>query len=353
MMQDLVDPTSCGVANPLANLGALGQNEQAAQARAYGADPSKASAIGSVPMGAPTMMDQMHGGPMGADLQAIEAFQRQFEGRPGMPPEQMMMQQMMIPQGPAMDPNALVNEFGRMNMEKNMVAEFERMYTEQKTNMGAQWAQQMGQMGQASAPQMPGVRQAWAAEFAQAQVMPQYSQQHQQYQASAARMNQMSMMGGGMPMMGMGMQMPMMGMGMGMHGMQVPMAPMASTTTNISESMQTNVAETKIVEETQVKESPAEPVLLEGLEEQSSAMGMGMSAEMIENLMNSDKDKWRNSKFLKFINKIQKGEIEFKDNQAIEKVPSTTEVCLLFLKSQLNAFIPLRLPRYVSRVMIQ
>jgi len=47
----------------------------------------------------------------------------------------------------------------------------------------------------------------------------------------------------------------------------------------------------------------------------------GMNAEMIEQLRNSDNPKWRNSKFLKFISRIQNGEIELKDNQVIEKVP--------------------------------
>ena len=54
---------------------------------------------------------------------------------------------------------------------------------------------------------------------------------------------------------------------------------------------------------------------------QESNMGGGMSKQMIDDLMNSDNPKWRNSKFLAFIDKISKGEIEFKDNQAIDKGP--------------------------------
>ena len=41
--------------------------------------------------------------------------------------------------------------------------------------------------------------------------------------------------------------------------------------------------------------------------------------DMIDKLMNSDDPKWRNSKFLKFLQRITKGEIEFKDNQVVEK----------------------------------
>ena len=40
---------------------------------------------------------------------------------------------------------------------------------------------------------------------------------------------------------------------------------------------------------------------------------------MIDRLMASDDAKWRNSKFLRFISKIKAGEIEFRDNQAVEK----------------------------------
>ena len=48
----------------------------------------------------------------------------------------------------------------------------------------------------------------------------------------------------------------------------------------------------------------------------------GLSAEMIDRLMNSDDPKWRNSRFLRFISRIRAGEIEFRDNQAVEKQPA-------------------------------
>jgi peroxin-5 len=49
------------------------------------------------------------------------------------------------------------------------------------------------------------------------------------------------------------------------------------------------------------------------------SMAGGLDSAMLQQLMSSDDPKWKNSKFLKFINKISKGEIEFRDNQAIEK----------------------------------
>lgn len=58
---------------------------------------------------------------------------------------------------------------------------------------------------------------------------------------------------------------------------------------------------------------------------QSSSIGGGLDGEMLQKLMNSDNPKWRNSKFLKFVNKIKNGEIEFRDNQAIERPAAVKE----------------------------
>ena len=52
---------------------------------------------------------------------------------------------------------------------------------------------------------------------------------------------------------------------------------------------------------------------------QSDGLGGGLNQEMIDKLLASDDPKWRNSRFLKFISKIKSGEIEFRDNQAIDK----------------------------------
>jgi len=48
-------------------------------------------------------------------------------------------------------------------------------------------------------------------------------------------------------------------------------------------------------------------------------MGMGLDANMIEQLKNHPNPKFRNSKFLNFVEKISKGEIEFRDNGVVEK----------------------------------
>ena len=66
------------------------------------------------------------------------------------------------------------------------------------------------------------------------------------------------------------------------------------------------------------------------LNQQSSGDGLGggLNADMIDALLRSDDPKWRQSKFLQFISKIKSGQIEFRDNQAIDRggaAPSDTE----------------------------
>lgn len=58
-------------------------------------------------------------------------------------------------------------------------------------------------------------------------------------------------------------------------------------------------------------------------------LSFGMDKAMIEKLMQGDDPKWRNSKFLKFIDQLQKGEIEFKDNQVVPKTPVPVEAPVL------------------------
>ncbi len=50
-----------------------------------------------------------------------------------------------------------------------------------------------------------------------------------------------------------------------------------------------------------------------------AGQGMGMDQDMLNKLRNSNDPKWKNSKFLKFLDQISKGEIEFKDNRAVLK----------------------------------
>ena len=54
-------------------------------------------------------------------------------------------------------------------------------------------------------------------------------------------------------------------------------------------------------------------------------LGGGLNADMIDALLSSDDPKWRQSKFLQFISKIKSGQIEFRDNQAIDSGPSRAD----------------------------
>ena len=59
--------------------------------------------------------------------------------------------------------------------------------------------------------------------------------------------------------------------------------------------------------------------------EEASGLGGGLNQEMIDRLMQSDDPKWRNSRFLQFISKIKSGQIEFRDNQAVERQQGEAE----------------------------
>lgn len=117
------------------------------------------------------------------------------------------------------------------------------------------------------------------------------------------------------PWMGQGM-MPM----MPMMPMQMPMMPMQSFMQQpampFDQSLQEPVVQEPVLEELKAEEAPM-------------GLSFGMDKAMIEKLMQGDDPKWRNSKFLKFIDQLQKGEIEFKDNQVVPKTPVPVEAPVL------------------------
>jgi len=296
-MRDLVAPDSCGVVNPMANMG-----NAAAQAAQMGAD-ARAFAGGGMGKQLPGQgmqmdtLQQMRP----QDLSMAKDFEAKFAGG-HMMPNLDHMGQMAHPMGPQHDPSAMVKQFNQMNLQNqqamnqqalNQQAGFEALYRHgsQTPNMGQQWAKELPQ-------QMNGMPQnQWAAEFSGQRNMAGRSMPH----------GPMMNMQGNMPMMGMGMNMmqqPMMmpTMGMPMQQMQMPTQPVI-----VQKSV--TQAETKV--ETEV--------------ESMGGMGMGMDKAMIEKLTKSDDPKWRNSKFLKFIDQINKGEVEFKDNQVVPAVPKQDE----------------------------
>lgn len=247
---------------------------------------------------------------------------------------------MQQPMQPATGP-ALIDEFQQMNMNNQMQQhqqqnEFERMYADAKSNAHRP---QMA-MNAPAAPQ-------WAKEFEQQQNMNMNMNQMNM------NMNQMSRTQNANPMMGqmnmmnmnqMSMMNPMMGMNMmNMNNMNMYQnQPNANNINSMLNSQQLNHlitsdnTFTQKKAETKTKVTDAAPVTTADsstntMSETAPAApapqmgmgmgGMGMDAAMVEKLLNSDNPKWKNSKFLKFISKFNKGEIEFKDNTLVEKTP--------------------------------
>ena len=110
-------------------------------------------------------------------------------------------------------------------------------------------------------------------------------------------------------------------MGMGGRGM----GGMGMMGMNMQQNMhqQQTVVIEDITDEDVLQEGKPAPMEQPQQQQQQPQMGGGLNQEMMQQLMNSDDPKWRNSKFLKFIDKIGKGEIEFKDNQAVEVGPKS------------------------------
>jgi len=278
----------------MANMG-----NAAAQAAQIGAD-ARAYAGGGMGKQLPgqgMQMDTLHRmGPQ--DFSMAKEFEAKFAGGPMMPNFDHRGPQMARQMGPQQVPNAMINQFNQMNLQNqqamNQQAEFEALYRQgpQVPNMGQQWAKEL-------TPQMSGMAQnQWAAEF----------EQRNMTARSMPQAPMMNMQGGNMPMgMNMMMQQPMMmpTMGMPMPQMQMPM-------------QQPAVMQNSVV-------APAEAKLEEAPVESMGGMGMGMDKAMIEKLMKSGDPKWKNSKFLKFIDQINKGEVEFKDNQVVPAVPKQNE----------------------------
>lgn len=284
---------------------------------------AKADGMGQLLPGQGGLNMDMLRGAAGADL-AAKQFEAQFAqqgpmGMGHMPMPQMPMQHQQL--HPSMHADAMMQEFQAMNMHSQQQArmqqaEFEAMYAQggQMQNMGAQWAKEAMAMG---GPQAMA-QSAWATEFEQSRAMG---------APGMGRYDQMMGMGMGMGNMGnmgnMGMMGGMGGMGMGNMGM---MGGMGNMNIPMFQPPMQQMQQAPMMMQEEAKE--AAPVSANPLEQAKTTepmnmggMGLGMDAATIETLLNSDNDKWRNSKFLKFINKVSKGEIDFRDNQAIEKTP--------------------------------
>lgn len=239
-----------------------------------------------------------------------------------------MQQQRMIPpqQQQQVGPDQLADQFMQMEMQQQMQSQFESAFHQPASHGPApeMWGNEFQQQHQ----------QRMMHHAAQHKMM-----QHQQPSNWSARM--MGPMGGmGMGMMGMGMGgMGMMGNSMMMGPSSLPAAPAAASSSSsaavvqempadaIEEEFDTAVSgatqhaslDEAYAAATADMTSPVDSGSWSG----ASGLSGGMDKEMLDKLMNSDNPKWRNSKFLRFIDKISKGEIEFQGNQAIERPPGS------------------------------
>jgi len=177
---------------------------------------------------------------------------------------------------------------------------------------GADWARDFGGMPsqQAALPMMrpPGMSENnWAAEMAaqgragpaEMQMASQESMQAAFQHASAS--SSMGPMHGAYRPMGMPMGMPMRHMGMPMGP-----APMAAAPV-LAQPVQ---AENAVAQQEAAVAGPVQATQEEDLSQ---------AAQMVEMLRNSGNPKFANSKFVSFIDKVSKGDLQFKENAVVDR----------------------------------
>lgn len=350
--RDLVSNANCGTANPLMQMaqGMTNMNASLQEAKTFEADKSMLGAPRLAPGGGMIHSDmllnsQAHSQDM---HQKFTPFQPQMM-QPMMGPPMMhfappptagpvgVMQHPMIAPPVASAPvnvNDMIGQFTAMELNAKQKEEFERAYQTSHAH---------------------GNHDAWTMEFQQKQQMQRMQHAQQGHAMQNFHMRQMGMRP--MGMMGMGM---MGGMSMNMGGMSMMHQPMTQAAMPPTAAMaQADVTSEKAKEADQATEENATGATDEDYDEayaeaaqyshfqeeyddalnaqawsqefesqqsQNVGMGGGLDKDMLDKLMNSDNPKWRNSKFLKFISKIGRGEIEFRDNQAIEKPAGSTTV---------------------------
>jgi peroxin-5 len=369
--RDLVGAAGCGTANPLLSMAGsmAGMNAQLADVRggAFAADKAAAAAG---PMGAPMMGGQMMrpgGAPDAAFMNALNKPQGPAHPM-GVPLHALQQQRMQQQQHMAAQRGAsgaeLAEQFHAMELQAKQQHEFEQAFASGGPRAAAavhaqppQWAMEFQQQQQHMRQQHHAGN--WANEFDQMQRMGNprvaaaaaLSQQqahgmgmHHQAPSMFGMRGPMGMMGGGMGMMGMMQQQS----HFGHYGQAAASARPAVQIQEVPDS----TAAGPVAEEAEAATEEAESVFgeahdsldeayaaatggaadwsaeyggaavpSEANQQGSVGVGGGMDKAMLDKLMNSGNPKWANSKFLKFIEKISKGEIEFRNNEAIDKGP--------------------------------
>jgi len=262
-LQNLVQDQSCGQMNPLANLG----NQMSNMGN------NMADIQSGFTQARPDFpkMRPGHVAP-GVDQVRVDAFTKSFEQGPGLVgPEMFQPPPMVQQQRPA-----------------NMATDFSRLQIRQSAeqNVPSQWTKDFQQ-------------RVHNAHMGQAQLPNNWGQEFQNHQMRPQMMNPQMM---NPQMMNPQMMNPQM-------CQQMPRQVKEQKKQEVKEPVKAEP------EQVEVKESP-----------QEMGGGLGMNQAMLDNLANSDDPKWRNSNFLKFVTKISNGEIELKDNQAIEVVKDESKL---------------------------
>jgi len=220
------------------------------------------------------MNPQMH------DQREMNAFMSRYRGAsPAMP-----MHQANLNRYPSAPSDPMVAEFRAMNLQRAQTANFEHAFQDHKNK-------QPVTMRQHSAPLNP-----------QQANMP---MQNMHQFAPPPMMNMGSMMMAGMP-----------NMGGAMINMQQHHRNINVPTKNEVRNLFEGVTAPKTMP-MQPQQPMQQPQPMQQQQQPMSGGGMGLSADMIEKLINSDNPKWKNSKFLKFLSKVNDGEITFKDNKVV------------------------------------
>lgn len=290
-------------------------------------------------------MDMMHGDGSVHSNEADRFMQQGFgptgHGPVHRPPPPMMQQPLHHrPQQAPMDPNQMAAEFAQLKAgdPNELAAEFERMM-HHGGGGGGSGPPPQAMMRPHGPPTMhaPMGPHQWVHEFHQAQapVVQQHhasphAQQQQQQQQQWENVYNTAVHGPpstyqpqhqapwAQQFAGMGPMAHMMPPQTYMNMQQAPMQPVISSEAQgqqwATEFDATKTAETVAADAVDGETIPA-----------PSSGGMGLNQDMINQFLNSDNPKYRNSKFIRFLDQVQKGEVEFVDNQVIHKTPETKE----------------------------
>lgn len=305
MFKQLVADQSCGVINPLTQMAqqANAMNATLADAKAFSGQQQQ-SQVESLAQMAAQGQSLQHQGPM--DLSQMGPDPNQIMTMNANP---MMVRQHSMPVNPLQQQNnmhgqQLANQFRQqMQMNNQQAMQFDNIYNnlqQQPAQLNRAQSQQpvygraaqMNQMPQ----QQPMFNRAQSSQMQHQQHMMQYQQMMQQSQMMQQQQQQFN------PMMAQQQQVPTM-----MQQQQQPVLQRGGL---------------------DGKQTAVDPLAATSVEAPQQSMSGGLDSAMMEAFKNSSNPKWKNSKFIKFVDQVNSGKIKFEDN-AVVAVPPSEQVSLL------------------------